>query len=359
MKKLFLLILLGSSCFAHAQQTENIVIITTDGFRWHEMFNGMDRIIADDKRFNQEDSAVIFKKYWDEEILTRRKLLLPFFWSTVASQGQLYGNRLQGNRVNVSNPYWFSYPGYSEIMCGYVDIAINKNEYKANPNTTVLEFFNRQTKLKDKVAAFGAWGAFDRILNEDRSGIPVVNAYDNTGGKNPTQNEMLINAMLRDSYKQWKEECYDVFTHYAAMEHLKTRKPKVLYIAYGETDEWAHARQYRSYLDAAHQFDAWVQEIWDWLQSDPQYKNKTTMFITTDHGRGNKQRDKWTSHGESVENADEIWFAAIGPNTPAMGEMKTEMQLYQKQFAQTMAKLMGYTFKAEHPVAEEVKTAIK
>jgi hypothetical protein len=358
MKKLFLFMLLTGSTIVHAQQTENIIIITTDGFRWHEMFNGMDRIIADDKRFNQEDSAYIFKKYWDDEISVRRKNLLPFFWSTIESQGQLYGNRLLGNRVNVSNPYRFSYPGYSEIMCGYVDTAINKNEYKANPNTTVLEFLNQQPKFKGRVAAFGAWNAFDRILNEERSGIPVVSAYDNTGGKNPNQNEKLINAMLRDSYKQWKEETYDVFTHYAAMEHLKTRKPKVLYIAYGETDEWAHARQYRSYLDAAHQFDAWVKEIWEYLQSDPQYKNKTTLFITTDHGRGNKQRDKWTSHGQSVENADEIWFAAMGPNTPAKGEVKTEMQLYQKQFAQTIAKLMGYTFKAEHPVAEEIKTAI-
>jgi hypothetical protein len=49
----------------------------------------------------------------------------------------------------------------------------------------------------------------------------------------------------------------------------------------------------------------------------------------------------------------------MGPNTPATGEMKTSVQLYQKQFAQTMAKLMGYTFKAEHPVAEEIKSVFK
>jgi bisphosphoglycerate-independent phosphoglycerate mutase (AlkP superfamily) len=165
--------------------------------------------------------------------------------------------------------------------------------------------------------------------------------------------------MLRDSHHAWKEECYDLFTHYAAMEELKTKKPKVLYIAYGETDEFAHGREYRSYLDAAHQFDAWVKEIWDFVQSDPKYKNKTSLFITTDHGRGNSTKTKWTSHGASVEDADQIWFAVMGPGTPASGEVKTNMQLYQKQFAQTMAKLMGYTFKAEHPVAEEIRSVIK
>jgi len=359
MKKICLFIFLCVATFAHAQQTENIIIITTDGFRWQEVFDGMDKVIANNKRFNQEDSAYIFKKYWSDDVDTRRKNLLPFFWNTIASKGQLYGNRLLNNKVNVSNPYWFSYPGYSEIMCGYVDVAINKNEYKANPNTTLPEFLNKQNKLKGKVAAFGAWDAFDRILNEERSGIPVISAFDNPGGKNPTTNEKLINALLKDAHKEWKEECYDVFTHYAAMEHLKIRKPKVLYIAYGETDEWAHVWQYRSYLDAAHQVDAWIKEIWDFVQSNEQYKNKTTLFITTDHGRGDKIKEKWTSHGDAVDGADQIWFAVLGPKTPASGEMKTDVQLYQKQFAQTMAKLMGYTFQAEHPVAEEIKTVIK
>jgi hypothetical protein len=359
MKPFYLVVCLLAVSFTYAQPSENIIIITTDGFRWHEVFTGMDKIIADDKRYNQEDSAYLFKKYWSPELEKRRKNLLPFFWNTIASKGQLYGNRLLGNKVNVSNPYWFSYPGYSEIMCGFVDTAINTNEYKANPNTTVLEFLNQQNELKGRVAAFGAWDAFDRILNEARSGIPVVVAYDKTGGENPTPAEKLINAMLEDVHKEWKEESFDVFTHYAAMEHLQTKKPKVLYIAYGETDEWAHAQKYRSYLDAAHQVDDWIKEIWDFVQSDPQYKNKTTLFITTDHGRGNKRKDKWTSHGDAIDDADQIWFAVMGPHTPVSGEMNTEVQLYQKQLAQTIAKLMGYTFKARHVVAGEIKSVIR
>lgn len=343
----------------HAQQTENIILITTDGFRWQEVFGGMDKDIANNKQFFQGDSSGIYKKYWAEDAETRRKTLLPFFWNTIAKEGQIYGNRWIGNFVNVSNPYKFSYPGYSEILCGYVDTAVNSNEYKPNPNTNLLEFFHNQPKYKRKVAAFGAWDAFDRILNEQRAGFPVVSAYDKAGGKNPTANEKLINSMLRDTHREWEGECMDVFTHYEAMEELKVRKPKVLYISYGETDEWAHGAKYSYYLNAAHQFDAWLKEIWEYVQSDPQYKNKTTLLITTDHGRGDVVKVKWTSHGQAIADADQIWCAIMGPDTPALGEVKTQTQIWQKQFAQTLAKAMGQTFKAEHPVADEVKTALK
>jgi bisphosphoglycerate-independent phosphoglycerate mutase (AlkP superfamily) len=145
---------------------------------------------------------------------------------------------------------------------------------------------------------------------------------------------------------------------------LKTKKPKVLYIAYGETDEWAHAGQYRSYLDAAHRVDAWLKQIWSFVQNDPQYKNKTTLFITVDHGRGDIKKEEWISHNNKIEDAHEIWFAVMGPDTPIRGELNpmangSEMQLYQQQFAQTIAHLLGYTFTANHPVADAILYVLK
>ena len=255
MKKLLLYLLLLISLSSIAQrQTENIIIITTDGFRWQEVFTGMDSDIANNTKYNQGDSEYIYKTYWSDNENERREKLMPFLWNTIVTKGQIFGNRTFGNKVNNANPYWFSYPGYSEIFTGFADTLINSNSYQPNPNITVLEFLNKQPKLKGKVATFGAWEAFDRILNEKRSGIPVISAFDTLGGKYPTANEKLMNAMLKDAHKPWGEdECLDVFTHYGAMEYLKARKPKVLYIAYGETDEWAHAGQYRSYLDAGTQ----------------------------------------------------------------------------------------------------------
>ncbi|NRT13855.1 hypothetical protein HNP99_000180 [Flavobacterium sp. 28A] len=360
MKRIIIILLLACGTIAQAQKAENIIIITTDGFRWQEAFKGMDETLARDKKFNQNDSSYIYKKYWAETPKERREKLMPFMWSVLAKKGQIYGNRTVGNKVNNANPYWFSYPGYNEIMTGYADTLINSNHYPANPNITILEFLNKQPKIKGKVAAFGAWDAFDNILNEKRAGFPVVSAFDNVGGKTPNEKQKLINAMRTDSFKPFhEEECLDVFTHYGALEELKTNKPRVLYISYGETDEWAHYGFYRSYLDAAHQVDTWIKEIWDFVETDPQYKGKTALVFTTDHGRGDIIKAEWTSHGPHINDASEIWFATMGPQIEPKGEMKNENQLYQNQFAQTMAKIMGYTFEANHPIANEIPGLVK
>ncbi len=341
---------------AFSQTAENIIIITTDGLRWQEVFSGMDSAIANNKKFNQDDSAAIFKKYWAADAIERRKKLMPFTWNIIEKNGQLYGNRNLGNKIDNANPYWFSYPGYSEIFTGYADTLINRNDYPPNPNSTVLEFFNRLPKYKNKIAAFGAWDAFDRILNEGKTKIPVYSAFDKFGGANPNSTEKIINALSKDSYKPFGEaECLDVFTHYAAMNYLQTKKPKLLYISYGETDEWAHSGQYRDYLNAAAMVDKWIQDIWNYIQSDPFYKNTTAILITTDHGRGDIKKEEWTSHNNKIQDSYQIWMAAMGPGIKIKGEVKATQQLYQKQFAQTIAAILGLTFKAEHPVAEKIE----
>ena len=81
MKFLSLLILLAIilpvPSFAQ-RQTENIIIITTDGFRWQEVFKGMDSAIANNSKFNQGDSEYIYKTYWSNDEVERRKKLMPF-----------------------------------------------------------------------------------------------------------------------------------------------------------------------------------------------------------------------------------------------------------------------------------------
>ena len=363
MKKLFLLLsvfLMTAVVCLSQQPIQNLIIVTTDGLRWQEVFKGMDTAIANNNKYNEGDSAYIYQHYWSSDAIERRKKLMPFLWSTIAVKGQLFGNREAGCKVNVANPYWFSYPGYNEIFTGYPDTAVNSNDFPPNPNVTVLEYINKQKAFSGKVAAFGAWDAFDRILNQQRSGIPVMSAFDATGGNKPTTVERAINAMNKDAYRPFgEEECLDVFTHYAAFEHLKSRKPRVLYIAYGETDEWAHSGKYRSYLDAAHLVDQWLSQLWGYLQKDPFYKGKTAMFITVDHGRGDVVKKEWTSHNNKIIGCDQIWFATLGPGIPSKGEIKKEIQLYQKQFAQTFAKLLGITYTALHPIAEPLLKEIK
>ena len=356
MRKLICFFLFAAAAIAGRGQArvEQVIIITTDGLRWQEVFRGMDSAIGINRKFNQRDSLYLFNTYWHRHPQERRKLLMPFMWEQIFKQGSIYGNRDQSNKVDVANPYRFSYPGYNEIFTGFADTLINTNSYPDNPHVGLLEFLNNMKIYRGKVAAFGAWEAFDRILNEKRSGVPVISAFDTIPGPNATQK--LLNAMLTDSHKPWgKSECLDVFTHYAAKENLKTVRPKVLYIGYGETDEWAHAGEYKHYLDAARQFDSWVKDLWDYVQAQPQYRNKTALFITSDHGRGDKDKEQWTSHGAAIEGANEIWFAVISPTVKPKGEVKENLQLYQNQFAQTIASFLGVTYTGAHPIGNKIK----
>ena len=137
---IFLFLTTALPVTAQKLKTENLLIVTTDGLRWKEVFNGAEWDLLTDKRYNSTDSLTLGKMFWDSATEERRKKLMPFFWSTIAMHGQLYGNRELGNKMNVKNKYRFSYPGYNEIFTGYPDSLINTNDFPPNPNENVLEF---------------------------------------------------------------------------------------------------------------------------------------------------------------------------------------------------------------------------
>jgi len=359
MEKKLLLLLLSFVCMitSFAQQG-NVIIITMDGMRWQEIFNGADTSLLNSKKFTSQDSLTLVKKYVRTDATERRKTLMPFLWNTISKDGQIHGNRKYDNFVNVRNRYWFSYPGYNEIFTGYPDTLVNSNEYPANPNENVLEFINKQPAYKNKVASFGSWDAFRRILNKERSGIYINDGFDDVPADKSSASIDILNKtqhLLPAIYGS--EERLDAMTGLMALEYMKQKHPKVLHISLGETDEFAHEGKYDYYLEAAQHNDAIIRLVWELVQSDPFYKNNTTLLLTTDHGRGLK--DDWTSHWSTVPNSDEIWFAVIGKNIPAKGEIKTAGQLYQQQFAQTIAFLTGVEFKTNHPVGEKISILFK
>jgi hypothetical protein len=349
--KLFLLslaLLLTATAGAQKASTENVIIITFDGLRWQELFGGLDEAIVGDKTFTS-DTASLKKQFGADTPEERRKKLLPFFWNTIAIQGQLHGNRHAGSMVNARNRFWFSYPGYNELFTGYPDTLVNSNDKTPNRNVTVLEFLNRQPALKGRVAAFSSWNTFDAILNEGRAGFTVNAGFDSLRENTPSF--ALLREMQELSPKPFGDDVRpDLLTFFAAKEYIKLRKPKVLYIAFDETDEYAHGGRYDQYIQQAHLTDKWISNLWQLLQSLPQYRNNTTLIITTDHGRGDAVKKEWTSHSADIAGADQIWMAFLGKGIAPMGEVKTGEQLYQAQVAQTIAGLLGYRYTATHPI---------
>jgi len=357
MKKITLLLLAITFAFcavAQSHKTQNIVIVTLDGFRWQELYRGADSALINSKF--TETKADVRKKYWAATAEERRKLLMPFFWSTLSSRGQLYGDRDTGNCDEVANSYHFSYPGYNEIFTGFPDERVNSNNPVPNPNTSVFEYLNKQKGFENKVAVFASWEAFPAIFNVGRSGLIVNAGYANFEDAKTDERLKFLNEMQHKAPHYLGDTRIDFMTYEFGKEYLKEYKPRVLYLAFDETDDMAHAGNYKMYLNQAHQQDAYLQELWQYLQSDPFYKDKTTLIITCDHGRGDASPEAWKSHGTGIKNSEQTWFAVIGPDTPADGIIKTQNTTYHKQLAQSIAKLLGFDFKkyADHEVADAI-----
>jgi hypothetical protein len=219
----------------------------------------------------------------------------------------------------------------------------------------VLEFINKQKGFEGKVAAFATWDVFPYILNAQRSGIYVNADVDTLKFK--SRNFQLINDIQFLTTRPVGVRP-DVLTYIAAREYLKEYKPKALYIAFDETDDYAHAGMYDQYIGSAYSQDAMIADLWHTVQSMPQYKNKTTLIITVDHGRGSKITDQWKDHGQKVEDCNQIWIAAMGPGIKPLGEVKTEGQLYQRQLATTIAALIGFDFKPKHEVMHPISSIV-
>ena len=357
MKKIFLFLFLSFQLgkTIAQQKTENIIIVTLDGMRWQEVFGGVDSVLMNDSIYNRDRDGMK-EKFWATTAGERREKLFPFLWNTVASHGQLYGNRKNENKIDNANPFWFSYPGYNEIFTGYPDTAVNSNDKIYNKNENVLEYINKQNGYTGKVAVFATWDVFPYIFNAPRSGI-FVNADVDTLHFNSPQFKIINDIQFLTTRPIGVRP--DVLTYIAAREYLKEYKPRVLYIAFDETDDFAHAGMYDQYIGSAHAQDAMIADLWKTIQLIPQYRNKTSLLITCDHGRGDKEKSDWKHHGKKIEDAHEIWLAAMGPDTKAFGEIKQPMQLYQRQIATTIAKLLGFTFAPAHPVQAPVETVYK
>ncbi len=346
MNKLITLALVAFIIFpgcAQKLKTENIFLITLDGLRWQELYGGADSTLIGDEDYVKNVEA-LKSDFWSDNQEERKLKLMPFFWTEIAKNGQLYGNRWKESKVNCTNKMWFSYPGYNEILTGFADDKnIDSNKKIPNPNTTVLEFMNQQEGYQNKVAAFGSWDVFPYIINEERSNISVNAGFEKSEDQPLSDREIFLNKLQDEIPSPWGGVRLDAFTHHFAMEYIQKHQPKLLYIAYGETDDFAHDGRYDHYLNSTRQTDEFIKSLWHYIQSTEQYRDKTTLIITTDHGRGTIPKETWKSHGTKIKEADQIWIAALGPDTKPLGD-NIKGQFYQNQIATTVAKLLGFNF---------------
>jgi hypothetical protein len=326
-----------------AQSPPAVVLITLDGARVEEVFAGFDSTIVTSqlKPGQRLEDHALYRRYWAPSAEARREKLMPFFWGTLMrEQGSIVGNPALGSRVHLTNRHWFSYPGYSEILVGRAhDDAIKSNDPVRNPNRTVLEFLQSSNGLaRAGVAAFASWDVF-RAIVEHREGALTVNAgYQKF--ESPDEDVRRDSALQFETPTPWDSVRHDAYTMRFALDHFARQRPRVVYLALGETDDWAHDGRYDRVLESYARTDRLLRELWEWLQSQPEYRGRTSLLITTDHGRGRTPAD-WRDHGEKVQGASETWMAFVSPTWSRRGEWRDHAPITASQAAATLITWMG------------------
>jgi hypothetical protein len=352
MKRLTSLVLLALAVpLAPPRADRNVVLITLDGARVEEMFGGLDvDVLRSTLRPDQRvEDQPVYRRFWADTPAERRAKLMPFLWRTLLEHhGSIIGNTRVNSSVTLTNTHRFSYPGYAEILLGEAhDDTIKSNDPHRNPYGTVLEELRTRLGLpSSRVAVFGSWSVFSAIV-EHVPGTLTVNAGFQVFQQSDIRD---LSALQFETATPWDSVRHDAYTFRFFMSHLKHARPRVMYLAFGETDDWAHDGRYDRVLETYARTDAWLQELWTWLQSDPAYKRQTHVLITTDHGRGRTVKD-WRNHGAAVEGAQDVWIALLSPDMKTRREWRDHPRIYTNQIAATLAGWMGVDWHSLRPAA--------
>jgi len=335
-------LLLSSAWADSSNPVRNLVLVTLDGVRVQEFFGGLDEALAQRDALDEYSEIALARERYDADSPQARRLKLwPSLWGRLAPLGQVLGNPALGNTVQVQNKVAWSSPGYVEMLTGAPRAEVVDNTLVHYPYITALEYAHQALGLEfQQTALIGAWDGFNTAAASRPDAFLMVGSHAGVPAPFSTPEMDLVAGLRANVLGLWEEGSDQWLTWAMARDYLRARQPRILWLALGSSDDWAHADRYDRYLEALHQQDRIIGELWDLLQSIGAYRDRTTLLVTTDHGRGRSGED-WAEHDIAIPGSSDIWLFAIGPDTPAAGESGRPGTSYQGQLAATLLEALG------------------
>lgn len=107
----------------------------------------------------------------------------------------------------------------------------------------------------------------------------------------------------------------DELSVYVARELMRQVSPSLLWITLHDMDI-AHFGAYSLYIEGIRRTDRLCREIWDAIQSDPEYANNTTLFMLPDFGRDSDEDaggNGFQHHRTGDALSRTTWMMVLGP----------------------------------------------
>lgn len=261
-------------------ESPKLVLLTIDGVRWQEVFNGTD--------------SHLYHKHGLEP-----RELLPNLYHYFVDNGSSFG---KDSPVVASGPAHISLPGYLEMMRGTPTLDCFTNSCDLELHTTLLDFY-------DKAAVFSSWDTVRKATSTHVDKLVI------SSGRN-YRSQVFHDMKLPDNRDF---ECYvghldyrpDEFTIKSTFDYLSREKPHFLWVSLGDTDEYAHAGNYEDYIKSLKRFDFFVGEV------IREYDENTVFIVTTDHGRS----QDWRHHSFDDESS-RVWLMMHGAGVAHLGHVK-------------------------------------
>jgi hypothetical protein len=276
---IILLPLVGYSQEINKSPQQNVFIVVIDGVRYSESFGSGAKYI-------------------------------PHLFNDLKPLGTLFTNfRIAEEGMTSTNP------GQASILTGnWQLIANNGTEHPKKP--TLFEYYRKAFDAKE------------------------TDCFIVAGKK---KLEALAFSSFSEYGKDFKAstKCFDLNNNNKVYDSLIVAldyyHPKLVLVNFPMTDKEAHSGSWDAYIAALENADSLIYLLYNKIQSDPFYKDNTTILITNDHGR---HTDNFTNHGCDCDGCEHIMLLAIGENFEANGI--NDSLHYQIDICKTVGDIMKF-----------------
>lgn len=318
-----------TTAVTHATQTEEkpraeaVVLVTIDGVRWQEIFRGVDHALAEGAKLPPAPDPT-------------SRALLPNLHRLFFDGGIALGDPSVGGGIEGSAPWHVSMPGYVEIATG-ASTDCENNDCHPPLGETIADAVSAAPG-DHGAAVFGSWSEIARA-----AGAHPERLFLQTGGAPGHAGRSLGGGATYLS---------DDVTATEALAYLQKNRPRFLWVALGDTDEWAHAGAYGNYLEALRAADRFVGDLAATLARMGERGARTAIFVTADHGRDPDFRD----HGGPPSGP--VWLLARGPTIAPRGVIATSRRRQLRDVTPTMRALLGLPLRACKRCGEPIEEIV-
>jgi Metalloenzyme superfamily len=283
------------------RRTDSVVLVALDGVRWQEVFQGVERSRARDHGMSERE-------------IVEAKDLVPNLHRLANVEGTALGAPDSCAQFVATGPDFLSLPGYTEMLSGHAPAPCADNECPATTKSTLVDQIREASAANaSEVAVISSWERIERVASANPS--EIVMSTGRTHGTSRARlrfdrrsSELLDQGAEADAWPGEDDFRPDRYTAAIALHYLASQRPRFLFLGLGDTDELAHANDYRGYLEAMRHADDVIGQLVTTLDEMGSRGFRTTLLVTADHGRSSD----FKNHGRSAPESARVWLIAAG-----------------------------------------------